>query len=128
MDVFNTGAALAFAKLYEAFPYQIKLEVAELDPDADRETIITYGHGIEWLIAEGFMKGESVWQEPTTFIEAILTSKGFAVLNSIPDALREKQPLGKRITTALKSGSKETTRELIRVILKEFVSYGTTQL
>jgi hypothetical protein len=128
IDVFNTGAALAFAKLYEAFPNEIKLEVADLDPDADRETILTYGYGIEWLIAEGFMKGKSVWAEPVTFIEAILTSKGFAALNSIPDAIKERQTLGKRITSALKSGSKETAKELISVIVKEFVSYGTTRL
>jgi hypothetical protein len=128
MDVFNTGAALAFAKLYESFPYEVKLEVADLDPEADRETILTYGHGIEWLIAEGFMKGKCVWQEPTTFIEAILTSKGFAALNSIPDAIKEKQPLGKRITSALKNGSKETAMELIHVIVREFVSYGMPRL
>jgi len=128
MDAFNRGAALAFAKLYESFPYQIKLEVAELDPEADKETLITYGHGIEWLIEEGFMKGECVYQEPTTFIEAILTSKGFAALNAVPDAIREKQPLGRRIAAALKNGSKDTVRELIHLAVREFVSYGMRRL
>jgi hypothetical protein len=50
--------------------------------------------------------------------EAVLTTKGLAILNSVPDSLKEKTPIGQRISVALKSG----TREAVNTVISQLIS------
>jgi hypothetical protein len=123
MDDFNKGTAILLDKLYTAFPQQLSLKVSTLDPQADSNTLLNYRDTILFLKREGFIHFDS-WAngEPPFFNGVVLTSKGLAILNSTPDALKERGTLGQKLGYALKVGSGEALKTLINQIISGAVS------
>jgi hypothetical protein len=123
MDRFDKGTALVLEKLYASFPRRLGFRVNELDQDADDDALKTYADTILFLAHEGFIRYDS-WSpvDPPVFQGVSLTMKGLAVLNSIPDALAEKETLGQRLRRAISDGSGETTKAVVHEIISVAVS------
>lgn len=117
MDDFNEATASILAKLYEAFPQWLSFKVASLAEGADENKLRNYGDTILFLEREGFIRYESrVTNE--NFNGVSLTSKGLADLNSTPDALREKMPLGRKLITVVREGSPEVIKIVVEQLIK----------
>ncbi len=127
MEDFNKGAALVLGRLYEAFPQTISLDVTKLDSvSVDQNTVRNYGAAIEFLISEGFITGEDPDGRGIFFPSLILTSKGLAILHSIPDVLTEKTTLGRKISNVLKEGSKEAFKGALNTVISKVITMAVT--
>jgi len=116
IDDFNRGAALVLERLYQAFPREVYVKVEELDPGAADQRLTTYAATMDFLLREGFIHGRKIADGRAPY-RAVLTSKGLAVLNSVPDALKERTTLGTRIGAALKTGTKEAVNSAISQVI-----------
>jgi hypothetical protein len=117
MDDFNEATALILAKLYEAFPQRQSFEIARIVEGADDNKRINYYDTILFLEREGFIRYEGK-VATDSFSNVTLTSKGLAVLNETPDALKEKIPLGTKLMGVVREGSKEIMRTVVQQIIK----------
>jgi hypothetical protein len=127
IDDFNVAAAVILDKLYTTFPRRISLRDDSFDSDRDEATLMLYRDTILFLQAEGILRYVS-WSngKPIYFEGVALTARGLAILNSTPDALKEKVPLGVRLSTVLKSGSGEALKVLINQIVSAAVSAASS--
>jgi hypothetical protein len=122
MDDFNEATATVLAKLYEAFPQRLTFKVANLVEGADDNKQRNYGDTILFLEREGFIRYEA--RVTNEYFEAVsLTSKGLAILNSTPDVLKEKTPLGNRLGSVVREGSKELIKAVVEQVIKG--TFGT---
>ena len=137
IDRFNEIAGCVLAHLYQSFPIPAKLKpssigLKDLGPDdyatISLATVITapddseamfFRHTVKWLISNGFLTAMPYIQSDS-FGDAVLTPKGLEVLNSIPESLSAKQPIGERLTEATKTGAKE----ILRSVASEAISIG----
>jgi hypothetical protein len=121
MDDFNKATALVLEKLYESFPQRISIDIEELEPDVDKNTLRSFADTLLFLEREGFIRFDSrITNE--VFQGATLTSKGLAILNSVPEVLNEKTPLGQKLSGALKGGSKEVIKTVVNQIISAAVT------
>jgi hypothetical protein len=70
-----------------------------------------------FLEREGFIRYEGRVSNDS-FNNVTLTSKGLAVLNETPDALKEKTPLGAKLMSVVREGSREVIRTVVQQIIK----------
>jgi hypothetical protein len=127
IEDFNKGAALVLERLYEAFPQTISLDVSQLDSESvDQNTVRNYGATIEFLISEEFISGEDPDGRGIFFPSLILTSKGLAILHSVPDVLKENTTLGRRISNVLKEGSKEAIKGALNTVISQVITMAVT--
>jgi len=54
--------------------------------------------------------------------------KGLAILDSVPASVQETTPLGRKITDALKSGSKEAIRTVVNQVISAAVTVGLSNM
>jgi hypothetical protein len=116
MDDFNEATAKVLAKLYEAFPQRQSFTVASLIENADENKRRNYFDTIVFLEHEGFIRYEGT-VATDSFHNVSLTIKGLAILNSIPETLQEKIPLGRKLINAVKEGS----QELIKIVVEQLI-------
>lgn len=124
IDEFNKAAAVILNTLYEAFPRRIQLWIPNLlnlddegqGDDEQRRIVNVYGDTVLFLQEEGYISFELKFDN-TQFEYSTLTSKGLAILSATPDALKEKETIGKRLGTALKSGSQQVVNTLVNQII-----------
>jgi len=117
----NEAILRILTALYEAFPQPIDLNPKVLDPDASAQEREIYYDLIVWLRDEGFIRGGS----PTlggTFRRAVLTMKGFAVLNAVPEALGERKSFGDYFKELLKEGSVNTINQAISLFMSYLIN------
>lgn len=70
--------------------------------------------------SEGFLKcKEKVYGG---YLGVVLTSRGFMVLNSTPEAISGKETLGENVKNVLKTGKDEGIKAIIREIVRLFVA------
>jgi hypothetical protein len=120
-DAFQLEAATLLAAAYEAFPMKFTWGLDEDTNDYPTEQ----GNSrkeiqietIRWLIANdylfndgGFVGGQ--WGG------LCLTERGLAALNSVPDALSDKDPIGKRLVAAVGKGSIDLIKTLISLAIQ----------
>jgi hypothetical protein len=117
IDDFNEATAKILAKLYDAFPQRLSFKVASLVEGIDENKLHNYSDTIMFLEREGFIRYES-YITNDLFIYVSLTSKGLAILNSIPDALQEKGPLGRKLINSVKDGSQELIKIGVEQLIK----------
>lgn len=121
IDEFNKAAALVLARLYEAFPTPVTLNSAELAPDDE-----TFGQvvaaTIQFLVAEGLVRGSQPIAGGQHMSFASLTMRGLSILDAIPDSLKTSEPLGQRLRKSLGSGAKEA----LRAAMGEVIRLGVT--
>jgi hypothetical protein len=120
-EAFQLETATILAAGYSAFPTAFGWVY---DPDTDRyptdsgrsrqqiqfETIL-------WLTDNGYLYGGGVIEGQ--WLNLRLTERALSALNSVPDVLAGKEPLGKRLTAAVGKGSFETIKQLIPVIIQQ---------
>ena len=116
MEDFEKGVALILTKLLDGFPSRLVIKASQLDPGGSPEQIHNYAETLEFLAREGFIVYFS--KQSQNYSGVALTGKGLAILNAVPESIREKVPLGSRIASALKDGSKET----LKIVVHETVS------
>jgi len=121
-EAFQLEAATILAAAYSAFPMTFGWKH---DPDSDvyptdigQSRKDVQFHTIQWLIDHdylhdelGFVGGE--WKGLR------LTERGLTALNSVPDALTGKEPLGKRLSVAVGKGSLETIKQLLPAVIQQ---------
>jgi hypothetical protein len=124
MDMFNKGAALILARLYEEFPTPIHLNVAELSDGITEEEGGVYAATLSFLRDEGFVRSGNSVNRGLMTSNVVLTSKGLDILNSTPEVLQVRAPLGERVKDVAKSGSKEVLSAVIQAVIGAVVAKG----
>ena len=124
MELFNRGAALILAKLYDEFPNSIHLNIRELDDSMTEEEGKVYGSTLFFLRDEEFIRcGKSLNSGQMTS-NVVLSSKGLEVLNSIPESISGNISLGEKVKDVAISGTKETLATVIQAVIGAAVSAG----
>lgn len=119
---FDEYAGRVFALLYESFPIPVDLTIGDIlgqqdlymhhgiPPEMMTECEIA-SHTVQWLASAGYLSMQA--GNGNDFFSLVLTEKGLEVMKAIPGAIdSQSQPLGKQISTALKTGTKETLKLL----------------
>ena len=128
IDVFNRVVASAFRQLYESFPKPTTLKAGDMRDDCGLSTeedgwweaksnhMNPIGCALVWLNDEGFIRylDQSGY---TTFVNVVLTSKGFAALSKSPESLQSKPTIGQRFKELSKTASSESVSALVKFAL-----------
>jgi len=92
--------------------------VADLFQTEDEDLLRTYGDTIQFLDKEGFISYEAkVVNE--AFYGVTLSSKGLALLNSVPQSLHAKEILACKLKQAVGEGSRELVRAAVEGVLRQ---------
>ena len=111
----NKAILKILTTLYESFPEPVDLNPEKLDPDANAKERDLYYELILWLKDEGFIRGGS-------FRRAVLTLKGFAVLNAVPESLKEGKTFGDYFKELLKEGSVNAINQAVGLFLSFLIN------
>lgn len=122
IDAFNQAAALVLHALYEAFPQERALGPGSLSSDTDAAVREQMSATIEFLLAEGYVRGAKTADGAMAPYRLTLTAKGLTVLNAVPDAVQAKAPLGQRLGSALRTGGREAVNAIISQIVSAAAS------
>jgi len=118
-EAFQLEAATILAAGYSAFPspfgwtYDTDTELYPTDTGRTRQQI--QFDTIRWLIDHDYLYGGVVIGGQ--WINLRLTERALNVLNSVPDVLEGKEPLGKRLVAAVRKGSFEVIKQLVPVLI-----------
>lgn len=120
IERFNRIAAALFKVLYESFPKPLVTfrsdslrESAGLPPVHEHEVINETGQTVKWLQDEGFIRYSSSARDQH-FTMVVLTQKGLAAMNSVPDALAPTQTVGNRLKELGRETSTQTVGQLVQ--------------
>ena len=116
IDSFNEIAAKVLERLLDIFPQGTRLQAEEFVDKTDKNGVSNFSYTVRFLGTEGLLRYELASDDGELFFEVILTSRGLAALNSVPDG-PEKQTFGQKISTALGSGSQEALRSTINELI-----------
>jgi hypothetical protein len=120
-EAFQLEAATILAAGYSAFPtpfgwtYDPDTEVYPTDTGRSRQQI--QFETIRWLTDHGYLYGGGVVGGQWRGLK--LTERALNALNSVPDVLAGKEPLGKRLTVAVGKGSFDAIKQLIPMIIQQ---------
>lgn len=126
MEFFNLTAAALFKLLLAEFPQPIHHFITEdfrtkyglpqistdpMEPSAD------IGVVIDWLTHEGFIRttGGTGWG--ASYTGMVLTSKGLAAINRVPDSLQPTVTVGDRLKELSMDATKEAVASVVRAAL-----------
>ncbi len=138
IDDFNAGVAIVMGKLYENFPKPINLITNELhhldfkgdDPDAtekiNRWVVLSnlYFYTSLFLLEEGYIRGTER-KGHIIIDDCVLTSKGLAALQRVPDSLKGKQSsIGEWFAMLAKDSAKEVTKEAVKAGVRLVLAGG----
>ena len=121
IEYFNLLTGFVLSKLYLSFPMPIDLyykdimEYIGLPPIFDEKEF--FYNTIIWLYTNGYLIHKTTEIQNEYFNYVILTAKGFAVLNSIPEILNPEKSLGDIITDNVKMGANDAIRMNARIAL-----------
>jgi len=119
MDEFNTLTIHVFNKLLDEFPQPIDFSSRDDEPgDISQEN---YFYTFQFLEREGFIVVEAKTMGGG-FHMTSLTANGMALMNSIPESLKEKKPLRKWVREVAASGSKEAITTVVTALIKSSIS------
>lgn len=119
IKMFDQCAAEIFAYLYAEFPLESVIQINDFKNYDNEEHNKIFFSTIRFLEREGFIHySQAVYGG---FVGVVLTTKGFAILNSTPATIEENEPLGVRIGKAVKSGAQELITGVIQEVFKSFV-------
>lgn len=120
IEKFNKCAAELFGLLYENFPIGTDIKINQFPEYNNPENSEIFFSTIDFLESEGFLKCKEKYYG--AYCGVVLTSKGFAVLNLIPEAINNsKETLGDKVKSVLKTGKDEGLKAVIREIIRLFV-------
>jgi len=127
---FNKLTLALLAHLYSKFPVPCDLDSinfsATLIADDSIEEIFNFTgeahHTFRFLEKEGYIEYSRLHNDTGIFSQLILTSKGLAVLNSVPDSLASKEAIIDRIKSTLEKGALEGAQDSIKELAKSLFS------
>ena len=129
IDQFNDVVSTTFALLYEEFPVPTDLAmdhyIAEESWAADDETFVN--GTLQWLEAEGYIRAGG-FGSPLLVLNVVLTHKGLMALRAVPDVIESREPLGSRMSSAVKDGAKGLARKLAEEAISFGVKYASNQV
>lgn len=118
IDRFNAVCAVAFERLYSAFPEPVDLhpddiaEAAGLDmegqtylPETPRRNQFI-GETIRWLREAGFVWGEPVDLRQGSMAGARLSAKGLEALKLVPSSIDSSESIGEHLVAMIKNGTR----------------------
>lgn len=117
MELFNKAVATILGELYEAFPRRVSLQATTLAGTNNEEEFRPYGDVVFWLRNEGYLTFE-LQSQGVKFDQVTLTKQGLLVLNSEPESLKEKVPLGKTLSNVAKSGTETAIKAVVDQVLR----------
>jgi hypothetical protein len=120
-EAFQLETATILAAGYSAFPTSFGWVY---DPDTELYPTVTgqsrqqiQFETIRWLTDHGYVYGGGLSGGQWRGLK--LTERALNALNSVPDVLAGKEPLGKRLTVAVSKGSFDVIKQLIPVMIKQ---------
>lgn len=123
LDKFNEITAKVFAACYSSFPVPLYFRQSEyVEKAGDAEPDPLFSSTLEWLKKHDYIFFKCPEIGGTEYWDVQLTEKGLAVLNAVPDALKEKKTVGDKLVEVVKSGSREMISECIRQTVRTAVS------
>ena len=125
IDSFNEIAARVLERLFGVFPQGSRLHAEEFVDNSDKNAAANFSYTVRFLGTEGLLRYELESDDGEVFFEVILTSRGLAALNSMPDALTENQTFARKISAALESGSQEALKSTINELIKTIAAGRT---
>lgn len=128
IDDFNLGCALILARLYEAFPVAVTLDVRPLAADAvggldhiERRRAV-FSATVRFLAEEGFLTYSSKAGpgDGDVFSGCRLTARGLAQLSKTPEAIRPPaKTLGERIVSWTREAGSGAALEAVRALIAQ---------
>lgn len=121
-EAFQLEAATVLAAGYAAFPisfpWQLDTggECYPTETGQSREDI--QFQTIQWLIQHDYLRNERGFCAGA-WLALSLTERALVALNSLPDALAGKEPLGKRLVTAVAGGGADIIKKLVPAIIQQ---------
>jgi len=121
IEYFNLLTGFILSKLYLSFPMPIDLhykdimEYIGLPPIFDEKDF--FYNTTTWLYNNGYLNHSTSEAQNEYFNRVVLTSKGFAVLNSIPEILNYEKSLGDIITDGVREGATDSVKKSVRIAL-----------
>lgn len=130
-EAFQFEAAAILATAYNQFPLPFDWRLAANDDyypttTGASKTVIQH-ETIRWLKEQGYVRGKGLVNEHggLSYWQAVqLTERGLDALNSVPDVLQGKEPLGKRLGTAVASRSFDLIKTLIPMAIQYALPSG----
>jgi hypothetical protein len=124
IDQFNQITGQVLAELYEVFPRKITLSAKELGEGLNTNFHFAYD-SISWLQEHGYFNSELKTYDGE-FLASVLTPKGFAVLNAVPDSLEAKESYGDLLANAAKDTIVEQGKKGLGELAAKAIAYGST--
>lgn len=129
-ELFEVLAALIFSKSLEAHPVGVDFEFHKLAYEAtpgnedgdlqDRATEVARST-FRWLEREGYIRAGHVADYLSEGLvsagDVTLTGRALAVLNAVPDVLKDSKPIRERLLAAVRSGSATAMQEAIKLLI-----------
>jgi len=132
MDLFNAFTLALFKELYDSFPSPIDVDATEIAwkllPELSQEDGLRLfraaDHAVNWLVAEGFIRvGSTSMDAASEFSDVSLSSRGLAVLGSVPDAIEKKESVATQIEDLLAEAGKDVAKEEVRTGIRTLMLY-----
>ncbi|MCP3176521.1 hypothetical protein MJO47_05345 [Desulfuromonas sp. KJ2020] len=130
IEIFNRSVGILFGKLLETFPKRTEiifndLAIEMFDDDDNTETYFDkhelFAETTVWLERSGY-----IWASKIESYEAygvVLTPMGLETMKHTPEALTGKS-IGEEISSAIKSGVKETAKSALATIVSIALTEG----
>lgn len=135
MDFFNTFTLAMFKVLLENFPSPADINATKIALDllpeklSDEDGLRLFtaaDNSVLWLQKEGFITvGYTSLDSGSEFSDVLLTSRGLALLNSVPEVLGSKETVGTQIGDLLADAGKDMAKEEVKTGIRALMLYVT---
>lgn len=147
IDLFNEYVAKIFATLYRHFPIPTDLSAEEIagvkhdekeydngfssgtyfkvQPEFEKQDEV-FSSTVKWLTSAGYIwtEGGDISYDQLSYKTIVLSPKTLQILNVIPAALeksKENKSLGDQLSEAVKDGSTDAAKDLVKTGLSSLV-------
>ena len=122
-DKVNQWIITIISTLYDNFPQRVILIPSQIDKEADLQTQQQISDLIIWLSEEGIIR-YSERDLSGAFLNCTLTMKGFLILNSLPDPLKQQSKFGDFLSKLAKEGSINAINQVVNTFLNYILKGG----
>jgi len=123
IEMFDLYVGRIFAKLYEAFPLRVDVDVCvECGKEIDQQELYIpkeceiYYDTLVWLEKSGFLHIDRE-NRPYGFGGVVLSAKGLELLKSTPKSVKHQDGIGEKIRDLVVQGRDEALRKSVNELL-----------